>query len=190
MRIRFIPLIFIYYLRACLCVCVRLYSFLSRFFFFPRKPRLFVLLYYNNICFHLPSPAVRRNGHGTGTAGGGGGALNEKNFFACFCQASRGIAFRNLWLNVLPSKKKKKKTQSLNSIFCRGPAISYLYYQSDSLDLRRRRHYYHVVACISRLPKCNYKEPGVVKVERIAEKIFEFATHNNTRRPPTGRLGL
>lgn len=90
----------------------------------------------------------------------------------------------------LQKKKKKNPLSKLDLLPC--PAISYLYYQSDSLDLRRRRHrrYYHVVACISRLPKRNYKEPGVVKVERIAENIFEFATHNNARRPPTGWVGL
>lgn len=108
MRIRFIPLIFIYYLRSRVYICIQnIYIFtLFLFFFFFSASRLFVLLYYYNICFHLPS-LPRREGRVCG--GGAAAALNEKNFFACFCQASRGIAFCNLWLNVLPSKNPLSK---------------------------------------------------------------------------------
>jgi len=92
MRIRFIPIIFIYYSR----VHKYIYIFYFFFLFFLRVVFSFSYIIIISVFIY---PLQQK----------GRGALNEKNFFACFCQASRGIAFCNLWLNVLPSKNPLSK---------------------------------------------------------------------------------
>lgn len=89
MRIRFIPIIFIYYSRAYIYIYLHFFFFFQVVFSFSYIIIISVFIY-----------PLHQKGRGT---------LNEKNFFACFCQASRGIAFCNLWLNVLPSKNPLSK---------------------------------------------------------------------------------
>lgn len=130
MRIRFIPLIFIYYSLIHIHEYKYIFTFFSLFFyFFFFVSRLFVLLYYNNICFHLPFPPLRCS-YSWRERKRGEGHWMRKTFSLAF--AKRRAELRFVIYDLMCCLQ---KTHSPNSISLRAAAISYLFFQSNYPNL-------------------------------------------------------